>query len=66
VQVFAYTRTLDNEQYLVVHNFSPDSIGYVLPEGIKAGKSLIDNYKGDESVTATLHLKGWESRIYKQ
>jgi oligo-1,6-glucosidase len=64
--VFAYVRTLDNEQYLVVHNFSPDPIEYTLPEGIKAGKSLVDNYKGDESGTATLHLKGWESRIYKQ
>ena len=63
--VFAYVRTLGDEQYLVVHNFSPDPIEYTLPEGIKAGKSLVDNYKGDESGTATLHLKGWESRIYK-
>jgi oligo-1,6-glucosidase len=65
-QVFAYLRTLDNEQYLVVHNFSPDPVEYTLPEGIKAGKSLVDNYKNEESGTTTLHLKGWESRIYKQ
>jgi hypothetical protein len=26
----------------------------------------MDNYSGDESSAATLHLKGWESRIYKQ
>lgn len=65
-QVFVYMRTLDHEQYLVVHNFSPDPIEYTLPEGIKAGKSLVDNYKADESGTTTLHLKGWESRIYKQ
>jgi oligo-1,6-glucosidase len=65
-QVFAYMRTLDQEQYLVVHNFSPDPIEYTLPEGIKAGQSLVDNYKGDESGTTTLQLKGWESRIYKQ
>jgi oligo-1,6-glucosidase len=66
LQVFAYLRTLDNEQYLVVHNFSPDPVEYTLPDGIKAGKSLVDNYKNDESGTTTLHLKGWESRIYKQ
>ncbi len=64
--VFAYTRTLDHAQYLVVHNFSADPVDYTLPDGIKAGKSLIDNYPGDESATATLHLKPWESRIYQQ
>ena len=64
--VFAYTRTLDDQRYLVVHNFSADPIAYTLPDGLKASKSIMDNYSGDESATGTLHLKGWESRIYKQ
>ena len=50
----------------MVHNFSSDPIEYTLPEGLKAGKSVMDNYKSDESGATTLHLKGWESRIYKQ
>jgi oligo-1,6-glucosidase len=64
--IFAYERTLDNERYLIVHNFSSERITYTLPDGLKAGQSMMDNYGADESGTATLHLKGWESRIYKQ
>jgi oligo-1,6-glucosidase len=64
--IFVYTRTLNNEQYLVVHNFSAESIAYTLPGGLTAGKLLMDNYSGDESSATSLHLKGWESRIYKQ
>lgn len=64
--IFAYTRTLNGEQYLVVHNFSAEPIAYTLPGGMKAGRSLMDNYGGGESNVTTVHLKGWESRIYKQ
>jgi oligo-1,6-glucosidase len=63
--IFAYLRTLENEKYLVVHNFSSETITYTLPGGLKAGQLVTGNYGGDES-GATLHLKGWESRIYKQ
>jgi oligo-1,6-glucosidase len=65
-QIFVYTRTLGSDQYLVVHNFSDEPIDYALPSGVKAGTSLMDNYPGKENDAATLHLKGWESRIYKQ
>ena len=64
--VFAYMRTLGKEKYLVVHNFSSEPIAYKLPGGAKAGALVMGNYGGSEGDTATLHLKGWESRIYKQ
>ena len=64
--IFAYMRTLDNEGYLVVHNFDSEPIAYTLPGGVKAGAMVIGNYGGQESSTTTLHLKGWESRVYKQ
>jgi oligo-1,6-glucosidase len=64
--VFAYTRTLGSDQYLIVHNFSREAIDYALPGGVKAGTTLTDNYPGSENGAATLHLKGWESRIYRQ
>jgi len=64
--VFVYTRTLGPERYLVIHNFSAQPIAYTLPNGETAGTLTIDNYTGDEAHTKTLHLKGWESRIYKQ
>ncbi len=64
--IFAYTRTLNSESYLIVHNFSAEPIAYALPDGMKAGTTMMDNYAGEESGAATLHLKAWESRIYKQ
>jgi len=64
--IFAYMRTLDKEKYLVVHNFSSEPIAYKLPSNVKAGTLVMGNYGGSEGGAATLHLKGWESRIYKQ
>jgi oligo-1,6-glucosidase len=65
-RIFVYTRTLGNEKYLVVHNFSSELIAYTLPAGLKAGRLVMGNNGGNESGVATLHLKGWESRIYRQ
>jgi oligo-1,6-glucosidase len=64
--VFCYARTLGQDRYLVVHNFSAQPIDYTLPGGATAGRLTMDNYGGSEQNTAVLHLKGWESRIYKQ
>ncbi len=65
-QVFAYTRTLGAEKYLVVLNFSSNGIEYRLPEGIHAGQLVMSNVKAGEEGTTTLKLRGWEARIYKQ
>ena len=64
--VFAYSRTLGNDSYLVVLNFSAEPVDYAMPGGMKTGKSLTDNYSGAEDNATTLHLKPWEARIYKQ
>jgi oligo-1,6-glucosidase len=64
-KVFAYTRAIGAEKYLVVLNFSTEAVTYQLPGGIKAGKLLITNLgKSDES-GEVLHLAGWEARVYK-
>src|SRR5882757_4005482 len=64
--IFVYTRMLGPERYLVIHNFSAQPIAYTLPNGETAGTLTTDNYASDEANGRTLHLKGWESRIYKQ
>ena len=64
--IFVYTRTLGSDRYLVIHNFSAQPIAYTLPDSTTAGALITDNYSGHETNTNTLHLKGWESRIYKQ
>ncbi len=65
-KVFAYTRTLDNEKYLVVLNFSKDAVTYSLPGGMRAGELEISNLGSKESKTSELTMKGWEARVYRQ
>ena len=64
--VFTYTRTLGKEQYLVVLNFSPDTITYAVPGGLKAAKLALSNLGKAEENTASLKLKPWEARVYRQ
>ena len=65
--VFAYTRTLGPDQFLIVENFSSTPITYTLPTSLKAATLKLADYPNTtESHTPTLHLKPWESRIYKQ
>lgn len=67
-QVFAYTRTLGDEHFLVVLNFASTGIAYTLPEGKKAGELVVSNLSAipaNESHATTLNLKPWEARIYR-
>jgi oligo-1,6-glucosidase len=64
--IFVYTRTLGPDRYLIIHNFSAAPIAYALRNSETAGVLTMDNYPGSEQHIQTLHLKGWESRIYKQ
>ncbi|HEY4358787.1 MAG TPA: alpha-glucosidase [Acidobacteriaceae bacterium] len=66
-KVFAYTRTLGEEKYLVVENFSSSPSSYTLPDGLRARTLLLSDIPAShEANTSTLHLGPWESRIYKQ
>jgi oligo-1,6-glucosidase len=65
-KVFAYSRTLGLEKYLVVLNFSREAISYSLPEGLKAGKLSISNLGKAEENASTLTLQSWEARVYRQ
>jgi oligo-1,6-glucosidase len=64
--VFAYTRTLGADEYLVVLNFSKDNISYTLPGGLNAGQLQISNLTTKEAKTPVVKLRGWEARVYKQ
>ena len=64
-KIFAYTRTLGPEKYLIVLNFSGDAVSYAIPGGLKAGHLQISNLGQTEENTTTLHLKGWEARVYR-
>jgi len=62
--VFAYTRTLGANKYLVVLNFSKNAVAYTLPDGLKAGRLAISNLEGKEENVPIANLRGWEARIY--
>jgi oligo-1,6-glucosidase len=65
--VFAYTRTLGAEKYLIVENFGSSPITYTLPNNLTAGKLLLSDIPtSHQANTTTLNLAPWESRIYKQ
>ncbi|GAA3759303.1 glycoside hydrolase family 13 protein [Terriglobus aquaticus] len=65
--VYAYTRELGPEKYLVVENFTSSPVTYTLPGGVKASTLLLSDYANSkEANTSTLRLAPWESRIYKQ
>lgn len=62
--VFAYTRVLGPERFLIVLNLSRDDVAYTLPEGLKVGQLALSNRDSKEEGLGTLKLKGWEARIY--
>lgn len=64
LQVYAYTRTLGPERFLVVLNYGGRPATYALPGGVKAGKLALGNLSGTEENTASLHLRPWEARVY--
>ena len=64
--VFAYTRTLGAETYLMVENFSSSPVTYTLPNGMTAGLLLLSDIPGaTQAHASTLTLAPWESRIYR-
>ena len=63
-KIYAYTRTLGTDRYLVVLNFAKDPIAYTIPGDIKPKRLLMSNRGSTEVNIPTLNLKPWEARIY--
>ncbi|ALC91440.1 oligo-1,6-glucosidase [Bacillus sp. FJAT-18017] len=67
-QIYAFTRTLENEQLLVICNFSKETPEFGLPEGISYSTKelLISNYEVDTNQPIEqLRLKPYEARVYR-
>ena len=62
--IFAYTRALGTEKYLIVINFSKTSIAYQIPVNLKAVNQILGNLGQGKAEGSTLHLEAWEARIY--
>ncbi|WP_214236805.1 glycoside hydrolase family 13 protein [Rosenbergiella gaditana] len=66
-KVFAYTRTQDDQRYLIVINFSEKQLNYSLPKGIKINSLVLDSgsdHRVKEGATQ-LVLQPWQASIYK-
>jgi oligo-1,6-glucosidase len=67
-QIYAYTRTLDDERLLVLLNFSRDTPAVALPATLAFTNSelLIGNYSVDPSEDIRhLELRPFEARVYR-
>jgi len=67
-EIFAYTRTLENEQLLVICNFTGDNTVFKCKESMefKEMELLISNYDVDTNAAINnIELKPYESRVYK-
>lgn len=66
-QIYAFTRTLEDERLLIILNFSGEEPVFELPDGLEAPQPrlLIANYpvrEGDD--LRRLELRPWEARVY--
>lgn len=67
-QIYAFTRTLGDEQLLVICNFSKETPEFVLPETIAfSGKQLlVSNYDVDANQSIVqFTFKPYEARVYR-
>ncbi|MBM7694492.1 trehalose-6-phosphate hydrolase [Peribacillus deserti] len=65
-QVFAYKRTYNNEELLVLNNFFNEEVTIEIPEYKGAGGSsiIISNYQESQDLTNELKLRPYESVVY--
>lgn len=62
-EIFAYTRSFENEKWLVVGNFSDDKHEFELIQNVK--EILIQNYLRQNFIEKKLLLEPWEAFVVK-
>lgn len=66
-QIYAYRRSDENETFLVILNFSSETVDFNLPEHYGELELCISNYGGvDEGVLEKVKMMPWEGRIYRK
>ncbi|MCM3791081.1 alpha-glucosidase [Domibacillus indicus] len=66
LQVYAYTRILENETLLVLNNFSAEAADLQLPKNIEyeSAELLVSNEPAEGALTPSITLTPYESRVY--
>lgn len=66
-QIYAYRRSDENETFLVILNFSSETVDFNLPEHYGELELCISNYGGvDEGILEKVKMMPWEGRIYRK
>ncbi|QGQ44118.1 glycoside hydrolase family 13 protein [Metabacillus sediminilitoris] len=67
-QIYAYTRTFENEKILVMTNLFPQEADFILPVNLpfKSPELLISNYEvNEEEAIQNINLRPYEARVYR-
>ncbi|NGM82468.1 alpha-glucosidase [Paenibacillus sp. 7124] len=67
-QIYAYTRTLEDDQWLIITNLTADEALFHLPKGIRysTAELLLSNYEAPAGGSIrTINLKPFEARVYR-
>jgi oligo-1,6-glucosidase len=62
-RLYAFTRTLGDDQLLVMGNMSDDELRWAPPEGWADSTLVLGNY---DEAPATAPLRPWEARIHRR
>jgi oligo-1,6-glucosidase len=63
--VFAYTRVLGSDKFVMTINLSNKATSYRLPAAMSQGKQVLNNLGRTGDSGGDLHLEAWEARIYQ-
>ncbi|MFE7377937.1 alpha,alpha-phosphotrehalase [Bacillus cereus] len=68
-KIWAYTRTAENEVLLVINNFYGEEITYSVPASVQLDgmkqEILMSNYKDSDTDITKLHVRPYESIVYR-
>lgn len=66
-EIYAFTRTLEDDRLLVILNFSKDTPLFELPQSISYARAelLIGNYPVDTQDLRQIRLRPFEARVYR-
>lgn len=64
-KIYAYTRSLANEKYLIIINMSDSNVQYDIPGVIKIKQLVIQNSENTEFSDSHVNLHPWQASIYK-
>jgi oligo-1,6-glucosidase len=66
-QIYAFTRTLEDTNILVLANFSGSDVTFDLPDpaGWDRAELLLGNYDGSPGPSPSMTLRAWEALVYR-